>query len=131
MTSPEIIDLPHLNQKIKVKAQANKTYIQTGNVSSTSVRAAIRYGRTLTFNLDEQLYKVDDVCDKLYWDETKGHFCIDKKISPNLEVLSTSKVIDLVEKNQPIELYPKEITKISCNNKVKPSKIKIKYIDIQ
>lgn len=131
MTSPEIIDLPHLNQKIKVKAQANKTYIQTGNVSSTSVRAAIRYGRTLTFNLDEQLYKVDDVCDKLYWDETKGHFCIDKKISPNLQVLSTPKTIDLVKKNEPIELYPKEITKISCNNKVKPSKIKIKYIDIQ
>lgn len=115
-----VLNLGELQEDGKYKIEL-KSHNEQNQITSS---------RILTFNLDEQLYKVDDICDKLYWDETKGHFCIDKKISPNLEVLSTPKVIDLVEKNEPIELYPKEITKISCNNKIKPSKIKIKYIDI-
>lgn len=116
-----VLNLGELQEDGKYKIEL-KSHNEQNQITSS---------RILTFNLDEQLYKVDDICDKLYWDETKGHFCIDKKISPNLEALSTPKVIDLVEKNEPIELYPKEITKISCNNEVKPSKIKIKYIDIQ
>lgn len=116
-----VLNLGELQEDGKYKIEL-KSYNEQNQITSS---------RILTFNLDEQLYKVDDICDKLYWDETKGYFCIDKKISPNLQVLSTPKTIDLVDKNEPIELYPKEITKISCNNEIKPSKIKIKYIDIQ
>ena len=78
LSTPRVIDLPNLDEKITISGQLNKTHIQTSNLSATSMRAVASYGNFLTFMLDEPLSKVGDVADRLYWDETKGHYCIKK-----------------------------------------------------
>lgn len=78
LETPRTIDLPNLDEKITISGQLNKTHIQTSNLNATSMKAVISYGNFLTFMLDEPLLKVEDVADRLYWDETKGHYCIEK-----------------------------------------------------
>ena len=78
LSTPRVIDLPNLNEKITISCQPNKTYIQTSNLNSTSMKVVLSHGKILTFMLDEPLLKVKDVADRLYWNEIKGHYCIEK-----------------------------------------------------
>ena len=127
--TPQIVDLPHLNEKITINAQPNKTYINVSNLN-TNIKAVVKYGINLTFLLDDQLRKVGSFSDKLYWDEEKKHFMLVKNISPELQMLPEQQTIELTDYNTPIRLYPKEITKIGCNNGIKPSKIMVEYNDM-
>ena len=82
--------------------------------------------------LSQQLMKIGDVEDRLYWDVEKKHYCIEKKIGNDYTILATSEIIDLPHLNEPLKLFQKDITSIMVlNSNIKPSKTTINYKDIQ
>ena len=51
-------------------------------------------------NLPQPLRKIGNIKDKFYWDDDKGHYCIEQNISDTLEVLETPNIIDLPHLNK-------------------------------
>ena len=54
---------------------------------------------THSIYLPTPLRKKGNAKDKLYWDDDKGHYCIEKNINDDLQVLETPNIIDLTEMN--------------------------------
>ena len=80
------------------------------------------------FYLPQPLRKVGDVKDRLYWDENKGHYCIEQHITSTLEVLGTPNIIDLPYLNQKLtfDSYNPSTTIDIPNRPLKASKT---YLD--
>ena len=59
---------------------------------------------TQSILLPHPLRKIGDVKDKLYWDEDKGHYCIEQNVSKELEVMASPNIIDLPHLNKKYSL---------------------------
>lgn len=80
------------------------------------------------FFLPQPLRKVGDIKDRFYWDEDKGHYCIEQNITSTLEVLGTSNIIDLPHLNKKFtfDSYAPSSSIDIPNISLKPSKV---YLD--
>jgi surface protein len=89
--------------------------------------------RKIDLILPQPLRSVGDIADRLYWDNNKKHYCIEKNIGNDLSILDTPEIINLIEYNEPIMLYQQEGTtiKTSSASPIKPKKISISYKDIK
>ena len=92
------------------------------------------YETIKTFYLPCQLNKIGDITDKLYWDETKGYYCIEKNISVIdgvIEIKESPEIIDLADYDAnfgKLRLYG-ENTNIYTNGIAKPSVITFDHIE--
>ena len=57
---------------------------------------------TQSILLPQPLNKIGELKDRFYWDDDKGHYCIEQNVSDNLEVLISPNIIDLTEMNKKI-----------------------------
>ena len=89
--------------------------------------------RKIDLILPQSLRSVGDIADRLYWDNNKKHYCIEKNIGDDLSILDTPEIINLIEYNEPIMLYQQKGTtiKTSSASPIKPKKISISYKDIK
>lgn len=84
--------------------------------------------------IPRQLNKVDEVSDRLYWDDDKNYYCIEQNIDDDYTILSEPTIIDLPNLNQKyfLDTYL-QTTSLSCSNSpIQPSRIfvetdKLKY----
>ena len=80
---------------------------------------------TQSILLPQPLNKIGAIKDKFYWDDDKGHYCIEQNIDENLEVLDTPNIIDLphLNKKYSLDTYM-PTTYLECSNSpVQPSKL--------
>ena len=75
--------------------------------------------------LPRQLSKIDEISDRLYWDNNKKCYCIDQNIGDDYTILSEPIIIDLPNLNQKyyLDTYVPETGLMCSNSTVKPSKI--------
>lgn len=75
--------------------------------------------------IPQQLNKIGDVADKLYWDEDKGHYCIEQNVTKELEVMASPNIIDLpyLNKKYSLDTYM-PTTYLQCvDTTIQPSKL--------
>lgn len=85
----------------------------------------INYANQATIILPQQLSRVGDLKDRLYWDNDKGYYCIEQNISNDCAILERPTIIDLphLNKKYALDTYV-PITYIEClNSPVQPSSI--------
>ncbi len=83
---------------------------------------------TQSILLPQPLNKRGELKDKFYWDDDKGHYCIEQNINENLEVLDTPNIIDLPHLNKKYSLNTyMPSTYIGCSNApMQPTEILLK-----
>ena len=79
---------------------------------------------TQSFTLQQPLMKAGDIADKLYWNKSNNRYEIDR--SGEIEIPTVEgNVMDLPR------LYQREDTNLTVESgNIKPSKVKIEYLDI-
>ena len=78
--------------------------------------------------MPQPLNKIGDIKDKFYWDEDKGHYCIEQNVNSDLTILDGSNVIDLpyLNKKYSLNTYV-PTTYLECTNSpMQPSKMTLK-----
>ena len=78
--------------------------------------------------LPQPLNKVGDIKDKFYWDEDKGHYCIEQNVNSDLTILDSSNVIDLPHLNTKYSLDTyMPTTYLQCvDTTIQPSRLLLK-----
>ena len=75
--------------------------------------------------LPQPLRKIGNIKDKFYWDEDKGHYCIEQNVSKELEVMASPNIIDLphLNKKYSLDTYM-PTTYLQCvDTTIQPSKL--------
>ena len=83
---------------------------------------------TQSILLPQPLNKIGDIKDKFYWDEDKGHYCIEQNVSKELEVMASPNIIDLphLNKKYSLDTYI-PTTYLQCvDTTIQPSKLLLK-----
>ena len=80
---------------------------------------------TQSILLPQPLNKIGEIKDKFYWDEDKGHYCIEQNVSKELEVMASPNIIDLphLNKKYSLDTYM-PTTYLQCvDTTIQPSKL--------
>lgn len=75
--------------------------------------------------LPRQLSKIDEISDRLYWNNNKKCYCIEQNIGDDYTILSEPIIIDLLNLNQKyyLDTYLPKTGLMCSNSTIKPSKI--------
>lgn len=118
----------HMNNTHYIRISLNLTDVDCLNVSLNNDKtypSPVGKSTTQSILLPQPLNKIGELKDKFYWDDDKGHYCIEQNIDENLEILDNPKIIDLphLNKKYSLDTYM-PTTYLECTNSpMQPSRI--------
>ena len=126
--------LSKLIEQLPIKSETNKGYLFTNDIFPNEKywESIIIKEKQIDLILPQPLRRIGNVSDKLYWDNDKGHYCIEVNINEDLTIKDTPQIINLGQYNEQILFYQREGTtvKIGENSSVKPKEITLDYKNI-
>ena len=113
--------IEEINKHVSINTSYESTVYVNCDISKLTENSLITYvswlGDETIISLPQPLKRVGDICDILYWDEKKGHYCIEVNINEDLTIKETPEIIDLPNLNKMYMMKTYEdITKIGYTN---------------